>query len=363
MLVIDRIIEDSDVLRPMGDVEENFFDDISVDKLNTYFNDVINQPRYTNIIKRIAPIYDRIYPDDKEELIQLIKDFDLLGSTKIIEILVLLHHFDDASKGKSIYYSPIVAPDFIKTAIPAVKFVYDQIRFKRTLRDTLIANDLIDLFKFKFDDLVTDDTRFVVLFGSLKIFQYLWETIGEEHMMNKMFYYLRDNKLNILKYIFSVILKDNIEKTKYYLRGEGFRTYNIYNAMFRGACEDGDLELVKWLWEFGLKYDIDKPNLHIDDEDLFTLAVKSENKELVQWIWDKCIEEGDKVDLTKLYYPYSDDDSFEPMSLLNAILTNSISNNIDMIKYVYKLSLEGNINIDLYNLPWEIREIILNSNR
>ena len=106
MSVINKIIDDSVMLTTMKGNDPIFFEDISIDKLNDYFDNPIFVNQLKNIIKRIVPLYEGKYPsvsegndsfgkEGKDELIQLIRDLDLLDSKKIKELLVLLHFSSD----------------------------------------------------------------------------------------------------------------------------------------------------------------------------------------------------------------------------------------------------------------------------
>ena len=335
MNTIHRIIADSDVLIPMGDVEENFFKNISVDKLNTYFNNVINKPQYTNIIKRIAPIYDGIYPDDKEELIQLIKDLDLLGSKKLTEILVLLDYY---------YHDDTI--DFIETTIPAVQFEYDQIKFGDNFKNKLILNDLVDLLKIKYELFTLDDITLAGINDSVKVFKYIWEFIGDDDVLINIFDRIlrypqkHDEDFNIIKCIFDIALKDDIIRTKLYLHKNDYRLLKV-------SCQNGNFETVKYIWNISLQDGVGKLNLHADDEEPFRFACFSGNIELVQWIWDKCIFYNSKINL----------DGTLPM-IITLLLSFS---RFSMIKYLYNLSLNDGAHFNLNGFSADNRNRILNS--
>ena len=347
MTTTDRIINDSALFSMMKNDKPDIFEDLTIEELKVYMS-IFGKPELNDIIMRIISLYEGVYPtpEDKETLIQLIRDLDILGSGKRVDLLVLLHHY---------YPDDIV--QFVETSSQSIKDCYEQIEFGKTLRQTLMANDLLDLFKIKFNDFVVNDLAPVIYAGSLKIFQYLWETIGTEHMIDEMFSDLGKNRLNILKYIFDVILKDDIEKTKRYLHGEVDKGYNL---LLREACADGDLELVQWLWNFSCQEGIGKLDLHADDEEPLRAACGSEDIELVQWIWDTCIKEGNKIDLMKEYYQVVQNGGMDGhVILLESILINECrESNMPMVYFMYNLALKDGISVNMENLPDDVAEEI-----
>ena len=243
MTLLDKIINESDVFTRMVSIDYEEMKNTTVKDLNDMFNNINSIPSQ-NIVSRVNGLYEDIvynnrYPDDIDEIIQLIKDTDFLDSSKEKDLLVLLR------------FHPLFNENIIYELSVSAERDYESIKFESEMRRTIIVNDLSDLLKSTYNSFGIYDLYTTCLLGVL----------------------------NVSKYLLS------------YLKSKNF-DYDI-NRAFALACSSGNLELVEYMWtnqnEFG---NID---IHHSYELPFRSAVRSKNIELVEYLWNLGIESGKRI--------------------------------------------------------------------
>ena len=131
MSILDKIVDDCMFLKNMNFTNVEECKGMTIEILNSYFN---KDPERINIMTRVIPIYEGIYPTNDDELLQSLKDLDFLGSGKRIDLLVIACY----SKSK----------DYILSQLNStMNYEFNQIEFKETLKDTIISLGLTDLLK------------------------------------------------------------------------------------------------------------------------------------------------------------------------------------------------------------------------
>ena len=314
MELIDKIIDDSALLIKMRNNEPEFFINITIEKLSDYINNM-NNPYLTNIIDRIKPLYEGIYPDNVNDVLKFIKDLDFLESKKRFDLFVIIHFSNREN-------------DILKELNDTLNYEYQQIDFKETEKKTIISLGLVDLLISKNYCFYYFDFYFACKYGHLSVIKYIYDdkldyNKKDEHcedILENFADVCSTGNLELVKYIWNIqlpieqiyngntflcIYYDAFEKASqsgnikliewlYYL---GLKIINIYqcldddkiitynNYTFIYSCKSGNIELVKCLYDLILKSN-GEIDIHFANELAFQNACKSGNLELVQWLWN-----------------------------------------------------------------------------
>ena len=295
MSLLEKIINDSEVFIRMKDSDPYKFEGMTIEILNSYFDDVYKFPELNGIINRIIPYYENIiYPDpdhDKEQFLQLLKDFDYLASKKRIDLLVLLYY----SKSRQFYIN-----QFNNT----MNIDYNEINLDKYRRKVYaghfqvpaIALGLLNVLKFKkyyFDKFHFLDA---CKYGQLEIAEHIYELLDIDiHDRNEQafLYACRSGNLELVKWLWNIGLK--LE-----MRGLGRINIHVHHCLaFIYACESGNLELVQWLWNIGVESN-NIIDIHAQHEGAFQRACSSGNLDLVKFIWNIGVESNNIIDIHSL---------------------------------------------------------------
>ena len=290
--------------------EPEKFENITLEVLNGYF-DTINK----DIILRIYPIYEGIYPDlrnkkvdkfnDYELYNQLLEDLNFLGSSKEHDLLVLLYYFTDKN-------------DIICLFNQRISSNYSLISNNVAMKKTIISDNLVDLLKsliiegrkFTFD---SDDFIIACWNGCLEMAIYLYDNGGiiwtKKNINHAFFSACCSGNLELVKLVrnlftFKILQEDglrfllnscnsgNIKLVDYVwklLCKDGVAKFAIHcnhESVFKDACWKGNFKLAKYLLNASLEDGIGKIDIHIDREQPFRLACESENLILCKWLWE-----------------------------------------------------------------------------
>ena len=226
---LHKMISESLLLIDMTIINPDIFKDITLEKLNEMFDNT----RFKDCIKRVYPIYQGRYP---KTILRTIEDLYYLRSSKMIDMLVLMHH--------SSYKD-----DIISKLNPNIIIEYEKIKQKEKELPTsirfmfcennkleivlIISLELVDLFKSKMTYLNLKRTNKYHLADIEKVFE-----------IACMY-----NNLEIIEFIWPDLI-------------EHFHFNKIYNMdqykmkLYTNACENGNVEVLKWIWDHVLKKDI-----------------------------------------------------------------------------------------------------------
>lgn len=122
------------------------------------------------------------------------------------------------------------------------------------------------------------------------------------------------------------------------------------DAIFTNACNSGNIELIEWLWN-KCKNDGQLINIHAWGNSCFKTACTKENFKLMKWLWNKSVEINSPIDIN---YPNG-----EPFYNLCE------NGNIELMKWLWDLGLKINnpINVNSYfNYPEEMNKDNIKNN-
>ena len=292
---INKMIDDSVVLTTMRFNEPEKFKTITVDELNKYFK----AHDQVNIIKRVFPLYEGIYPND-EDILQYVKDFDFLDSQKRKELFILIRF-------------SYLKESILKQLNDNIVREYKEVKFKSTLKDTLLSLGFVDLLKSKNYSFTEKEFLKVCENGHLSIVKYIYE-FGEIDIHDKKELAFRNacrsGNFELVQYILNIgIDLLSLPSTE-------------YEDIFSNACRSGNLKLVQFLWKLGIKIGR-RFDLYNNNEFVFLSACESGSVEVVQYILNLGIENGRIFDIhINNEYPF-----FHACT----------SGNIELIEYLLKL--------------------------
>ena len=259
----NKIINDSAILTSIRELRPDVLENINAEELNDRVNNFPYIPSQ-NIINRVSELYNEIprYPNYLDEMIQLINDTDYLNSSKEIDLLVLLHFY------------PIFNKTILNEISPRSEYDYSNIKFKFTIIETAIANDLVDILKSRNYQFKILDLYLSCSYGSLKLFKYILNSLNQ-----------RDIDIHIA--FANACKSGNIEMVKYiYLTYSSEIDIHYSNELpFKNAVESGNVELAEYIWNLGIKSGR-RINHHIDNEKIFINALYSKNLKMVEFIWN-----------------------------------------------------------------------------
>ena len=306
MSIIDEIIDDSPYLSGLRNNKPEEFKDISIEKLNSLFDNT----NFKGCIKRISPLYEGLYPEDDDIFIQLINDLDYLISSKRINLLVFIRFS--------------FSKNYLLTQLNrSLTYEYNQISFKNDIRTTIISLGLVDMLKNKKFIISNQEFVEICIYGHLETIKYILEQ-GDVLEQGDIDIHYDDNhsiknaccnKLDVFKYLIELSLKRNqlIEKSYKQLFIISCERYNIEVAEYiRLLAENKNIEYIS---------DLDLKNLTID----FFIRGKIE---IFKYILELSLK------LNRLLNP--------------TIIFKSIrSGNIHMIEFLINFTLENNIQVTI----------------
>ena len=254
MSVVHKIINDSAVLSNMiNDDQGDELDikDMSIEELDNLFSGT-KKPYLKNIISKIAPMYEGIYPIFEEmvprDIVNFINGVHHLQTSKEMDILLLLYFYP----GKNDIL-PFLSEDF-EFELKEI----DNEEFKN-LKDALISYERLDLLKFKNYTFNRREFR-DSLSRSVEIIQYVWDNRNEEIDIHA------NNDRLFADVCLSSKYRKNLDAVKWLWNLEPERTINIHTAtsfnpysskrvtnakdsIFAYALVSDNLLLAKWLLE------------------------------------------------------------------------------------------------------------------
>lgn len=166
-------------------------------------------------------------------------------------------------------------------------------------RKSELVKFIIDNYKDEINivDILNHDDYYSNIFvhicnvGNLDVIKIILDNFADKinkHIVNIGFIYACfNNKLRVSKYLFKNL--NNIIDITY-----------KYNAAFRGACEKGYLDIVKWLWKKGENKDgTNKINIsiseyilyrigyiNVNNEHGFISACNNKHYEVIKYLWE-----------------------------------------------------------------------------
>ena len=401
--VLDKIIKDSVLLSTMKKNIPEDFDFLDKDDAIKKINDMFEKG---DIISRIYPIYEGIYPDvnknTEDIIVQLLNDLHYLDSSKRKEIILLAVFYS----GRNSIMSKCNSDEISE---------FTSLRFPPSFKEAIIYLGYDDLFASLVivkDFLLTEqDLILACEKNNSYVIKYILENglhFGEQYIK-----YSEE-----LKYIFG--------------RDDGaFIRSIINNKIFNIVCKTGDFQLIKLFWEISLvngKSIIDLHNTEVsllvsllvlpcfsnnfeaskniwelgtkDDENFnlnhgsFLIICNFSSEEIIQYIWDtgKCVLDKDVLwclishinPFNKIKYIW--DNIFSTLPEEDRRLQFHINNDspfrcvcecsaeslsplrsLEDVKYMYNLSLQDDIgpidkskiNINMKKVPEEIQEFLI----
>ena len=84
--------------------------------------------------------------------------------------------------------------------------------------------------------------------------------------------------------VFSPVCKNSfLSYAMFLIRENKIDIHAASEYAFRCSCENGDIEMARWLIYLGESEGYNKIDIHVDDEDAFYLGCGSGNIEIARW--------------------------------------------------------------------------------
>ena len=313
--MVDKLISDSTLLMTMKEEEEEILsEELKLEKLNLCFED-----KRKNIIKRVYPIYQGVYPTNTEELFQSIEDLHYLDCSKRKELLILLLFREDKDTILDKLNENIIQE-------------YSIILKAENIKTDIIAYNMIDLLKsenyiFDYNDLVI-----ACINGNLEVAKYIFETTKIDNIHELFVIILNRCTLNtfeVLKWIWEVNIDGENGKIDFH-KGDDL----IFQRMFSTK----QFKIIEWWWNLSLQPDIGPIN--IQSENFQEDVCRTGNLEIVEWMFNVFLQKNIKIDdIDRLFFRIC------------------LSGDLDVVRWMWNFSLRediGGINLEMCSSILEI---------
>ena len=335
MSLLNEIINDSKVLTLLRDENPTI-------EVNIIF------PTFDDIFLRISPLYQGVYPelnkDNHNLFIQLIEDLHCLNSSKITELLVLLHFYQKKEKILEKLNIDILAK-------------YSSVSLEKSLKLTLSKYGFIDLLKvgkYKFNQV---DLNNVCCMGSLPVVKFIIQSNTNRKFMHTMQHVCSCNYMDIAVYIWEFLKEQehditsificacksgNLELIKWVWQLGNIDLHIDNEDPFKNVCYSYNLDAIKYVWELGYKDNVGIINIHIFNEEIFEILCSQDKIEIVEWIWQLSLRD----DVGKIDIHVNDDRIFRNFFSKRVINED----NLDVLKYILRIgNFDRSMEIVVYN--------------
>ena len=257
-----KIIDESVRLSNIRNDNPILLENISLQTLNVLLN-ATDDPSIVNILSRIIPIYEGIYPNvsDHTYFVRLIYDFYFLYSLKLATLLAILHTYD---RKEEVFQ--LLSPDIMS--------YYFDIEANGILKEHLILLGLFDFIK------------------------------TQNYTFNQHDFELAcaNNHLELAKYIYSSNTDSNIGTSTSNDSHSESGMIDIHvndEVIFRTSCRYGKLAIAKMLWQLGKMKNVGMINIHANNDEAFRYACVND-RDTARWIYETSLQPGvGKIDIHK----------------------------------------------------------------